>query len=75
MFATILWHSLAGVDEMPTIYWAPLESKETPEKYDGDLTVRGFKSFLCKQRNAAGRPLPDSLGCLAMNSGIDKREL
>ena len=64
--------SLAGVDEIPTIYWAQVERKETPEKYGGDLTVHGFKTFLCQKRNGAGRPLPDSLGCPTINDGGDK---
>jgi len=60
--------AMVGADEMPTIYWAPIESKESPEKYGGDFTSGGFKSFLCGKRHAAGRPLPARLGCPQMSA-------
>ena len=65
-------HVLAEVNGVPTIYWAPIEDKQNPIRYDGDLTARGFQSFVCRKRSEVDRALPDGLDCPAASLEHDE---
>ena len=61
--------------DLPTVFLAPMGSKGSPVKYEGELTSRAFTEFLCEAREGAGRTLPAKLGCPERAAGRGGDEL